>query len=227
VIEPQGEGRSALWIYKQLGERLGISDFFQYKDEEDYLAQQLNPLGVTLDEVRNKGYAELPSSESNPYKWNTPSGKIELKSGALESAGFSALPEWEEPPTPEPGQFFLLTGKSARQTQFGTQNNVLLHKYEDEPSLWMNAKIAATKGFKNNDLVEVTSSVGKIYVKLQSTQAIRPDSVYMTPGYGHLSKGLTTAYGLGSSDSDLRVTYVDPVSGGQALSQTFVSVKKA
>ncbi len=38
VIEPQGEGKSALWIYKQLGTRLGLSDFFQYKDEQDYLA---------------------------------------------------------------------------------------------------------------------------------------------------------------------------------------------
>ena len=49
----------------------------------------------------------------------------------------------------------------------------------------------------------------------------------MTPGFGHLSKGLTTAYGLGECDSDLHVTYTDPVSGGQALSQTFVSVQKA
>ncbi len=45
VIEPQGEARSALWIYKELGKRLGLGDFFQYKDEEDYLAQQLAPLG--------------------------------------------------------------------------------------------------------------------------------------------------------------------------------------
>ncbi|MBZ0289615.1 MAG: molybdopterin-dependent oxidoreductase, partial [Anaerolineae bacterium] len=28
VIEPQGETRSALWIYKQLGERLGLGDYF-------------------------------------------------------------------------------------------------------------------------------------------------------------------------------------------------------
>jgi thiosulfate reductase/polysulfide reductase chain A len=39
--------------------------------------------------------------------------------------------------------------------------------------------------------------------------------------------GLTTAYGLGASDSDLHVTHTDPISGGQALSQTFVTVKKA
>jgi thiosulfate reductase/polysulfide reductase chain A len=38
---------------------------------------------------------------------------------------------------------------------------------------------------------------------------------------------LRTAYGVGASDSVLHVTYTDPISGGQALSQTFVSVKKA
>ena len=91
----------------------------------------------------------------------------------------------------------------------------------------MNAKTAASQGLKNGDLVEVTSDIGKIYVKLISTEAIRPDCVYMQPGFGHLSKGLTTAYGLGASDSDLHVTYTDPISGGQALSQTFVTVRKA
>ncbi len=128
---------------------------------------------------------------------------------------------------PEAGKFYLLTGKSARQTQFGTQNNLLLHKYEDEPRLWMNATAAADQGLRDNNLVLVRSDVGEIHVKLLVTQAIRPDCVYMTPGYGHLSMGLTTAYGLGSSDSDVRVTFTDPISGGQALSQTFVTVSKA
>jgi thiosulfate reductase/polysulfide reductase chain A len=75
--------------------------------------------------------------------------------------------------------------------------------------------------------VEVASEVGKIRIRLEVTQAIRPDCVYLTPGYGHLSIGLTTAFGVGASDSDLHVTYTDPISGSQALSQTFVTVKKA
>ena len=230
VIEPQGEARSALWIYKQLGQRLGISDFFQYKDEEDYLRQQLAPTRVSLEELRASGYADMSQtkkSEANkaPH-WNTPSGKIEIKSALLAKAGYAALPAWEEPLAPRGGQFYLLTGKGARQTQFGTQNNKLLHKYEDEQRLWMNAKTAASLGLKDNDLVEVKSEVGKVYVKLEATQAIRPDCVYLMPGFGHISKGLTTAYGLGASDSDLHITYTDPVSGSQALSQTFVTVKK-
>jgi thiosulfate reductase/polysulfide reductase chain A len=230
VIEPQGEAKSALWIYKQLGERLGLGDFFQYTDEEDYLRQQLAPLGVSLEDVRAKGYAEMAETphvgETSELSWNTPSGKIELYSDTLAKVGFPGVPTWEEPPQPAEGQFYLLTGKVAQSTQFATQNNQLLHKYSDEPRLWMNVNTAKNLGLADNDLVEVTSTVGKVHIKLEATQAIRPDCVYLTPGYGHLSKGLTIAYGIGASDSDLHVTYTDPISGGQALSQTFVTVKK-
>ncbi len=228
VIEPQGEAKSALWIYKQLGERLGLGDFFQYEDEEDYIRQQLKPLGVSLEDVKLKGYAEMPAEESDgEITFNTPSGKIEVYSETLKNAGFSAWPTWEEPLMPAENEFYLLTGKVAQQTQFGTQNNQLLHKYSDEPRLWMNAQTAAKLGLATDDWVEVTSPVGAVHVILLATEAIRPDCVYMTPGYGHLSKGLTTAFGVGASDSALHVTYTDPISGGQALSQTFVTVKKA
>ena len=228
VIEPQGESKSALWIYKQLGERLGLGDFFQYVDEEDYLRQQLAPLGVSLEEVKAKGYAEMPPEEkSGEIVFNTASGKIEVYSETLAKAGFSPWPTWEEPPVPGENEFYLLTGKVAQQTQFGTQNNQLLHKYSDEPRLWMNAKTAARLGLSDGDWVEISSKVGKAHSKLHATEAIRPDCVYLTPGYGHLSKGLTTAFGVGASDSALHVTYTDPISGGQALTQTFVTVNKA
>ncbi len=228
VIEPQGEAKSALWIYKQLGERLGLGEYFQYEDEEDYINQQLAPLGVSLDEVKEKGYAELPEKdEEEDVTFNTPSGKIEVYSETLKNAGFSPWPTWEAPTMPGENEFYLLTGKVAQHTQFGTQNNQLLHKYSDEPQLWMNPKAAADRGVSTGDWVEVTSPVGKAHIILLATEAIRPDCVYLTPGNGHLSKGLKTAFGVGASDSALHVTYTDPISGGQALSQTFVTVKKA
>ena len=228
VIEPQGEAKSALWIYKQLGERLGLGDYFQYQDEEDYLSQQIAPLGIELSEVKSKGYAEMPESEDDgEISFNTPSGKIEVYSETLKNAGFSPWPTWEAPPAPAGNEFYLLTGKVAQHTQFGTQNNVLLHKYSDEPRLWMNAKTAARLGLSDGDWVVITSPVGKAHSILLATEAIRPDCVFLIPGYGHLSKGLTTGYGIGASNSALHVTYTDPISGSQALSQTFVTVEKA
>ncbi len=230
VIEPQGEAKSALWIYKQLGERLGLGDYFQYADEEDYLRQQLAPLGVTLESIKARGYADLPAEddEAEPeFAWNTPSGKIELYSETLAKVGFPGVPTWEAPPQPPPGQFYLLTGKVAQATQFASQNNQLLHKYADEPRLWMSDTVAADRGLADGDWVEVISDVGTVHIRLKATPAIRPDCVYLTPGYGHVSQALTTAFGVGASDSVLHVTYTDPASGGQALSQTFVTVRKA
>jgi thiosulfate reductase/polysulfide reductase chain A len=228
VIEPQGEAKSALWIYKQLGERLGLGDYFQYTDEEDYIRQQLAPLGLDFEALRQKGYATPTGDPGNNSQivFNTPSGKIEVYSETLGKAGFSPWPTWEEPPYPQAGEFYLLTGKVGQHSQFATQNNRLLHKYQDEPRLWINPISASKVGLKDNDTVEVQSKVGSLRIPLLVTQAIRPDCVYMTPGYGHLSMGLTEAYGEGACDSDLHVTYTDPISGGQALSQTFVKVKK-
>jgi len=227
VVESQGESKSALWIYKELGKRLGLADFFQYEDEVDYIRQQLEPLGFGMDEIRSHGYVSPPKQEkSEEIHFNTPSGKVEVYSEALEKQGFSPLPTWEEPPQPKPGEFYLLTGKVGQHTQFGTQNNQLLNKYQDEPRLWMNPESADTLGLKDWDIVEVTSPIGSVKIHLYVTPAIRNDCVCMTPGFGHLSKGLRTAFGVGASDSVLHVTYVDPISGGQALSQTFVSVKK-
>jgi len=78
-----------------------------------------------------------------------------------------------------------------------------------------------------NELVRVRSEVGEVVLPALVTEGIRPDCVYMTPGYGHLSKGLRNAYNHGASDSEVHVTYTDPISGGQALTQTFVTVEKA
>ncbi len=159
--------------------------------------------------------------------FNTPSGKIEIYSETLKKAGFSAWPTWEEPPYPKPGEFYLLTGKVGQHTQMATHNNAILHKYEDKPRLWLHTSAAKERGVQTDDFVRVKSEVGEVVVETLVTEGIRPDCVYLTPGYGHLSKGLRIAYRHGVSDSDVHVTHTDPVSGGQALSETFVTVEKA
>ena len=230
VIEPLGNGRSALWIYKQLGERLGLGDYFQYEDEEDYIRQQLAPTGISLVQLQQHGYAELLKEEEQERQmstnFNTPSGKIEIYSETLARAGFSGWPTWEEPPEPGENQFYLLTGKVAQHTQMATQNNRYLNQVYQDPGLWINATVAAERGIADGEVVRVSSEVGEVTVAAHVTEAIRPDCVFLTAGFGHLSKGMRTAYGQGVSDSELHVTYSDPVSGGQALSQTFVRVSR-
>jgi formylmethanofuran dehydrogenase subunit E len=118
VIEPLGQSRSALWIYRPLGERLGLGDFFQYEDEVDYIRQQLLPwterIGVTLDQLQQTGYFEVPGEDTGPsYRWDTSSGKVELASGTLRNAGYDPIPTWVDPPEPKDSEFHLLTARWA------------------------------------------------------------------------------------------------------------------
>ena len=230
AIEPLFDSKPGLWIFKELGKRLGLGEYFNYKDEEDYLKAQLKPLPITLDELKKKGFyeaAEKDEKKSNEKTFHTLSGKIELSSTVLKRLGHSGVPKWEKPPRPEPDEFYLLTGKVALHTQFFTQNNKLLTDLFPENPLWISTTAAQKRGIKTGDWVWVESRVGKVKTKALVTEGIRPDCVFMVTGFGHFSKGLRTAFRRGVSDSDLHETVTDPLSGGQALSETFVRVYKA
>ncbi len=230
VVQPQGEARSALWIYRELGKRLGLEEFFQYTDEEDYIRQQLAPHKVSLEHMKQVGYFEykVEKPASAEKHWETPSGKVEIASETLRNGGYSAVPTWEAPPEPPEGRFYLLTGKVAQHTQFATQNNAYLNEVDyNTRDLWMHPSAAAKRGIKTGDTVLVKSQAGEVEIKVWLTEGIRPDCVYMAPGYGHASKGLKKAYKRGVSSSLVHVTVTDPISGGQALTQTFVTVEKA
>lgn len=229
VIEPLYESKPGLWIFKELGRRLGLADFFQYEDEEDYLRQQLAPLDISLEELKAQGFYPLPGHGNGDGEliFNTPSGKIELASQTLADNGFSPVPVWEEPVRNEPGTFYLLSGKVAQHTQCATQGNQLLHERVPTNPLWINPRPAAERGIQDGDEVWVESEVGRVQAVAQVTEKIRPDCVYLSPGFGHVSKALTTSYGQGTSDGSLHLSFIDPRSGSQALSQTCVTVEKA
>ncbi len=231
AVEPHGESKSGLWIFKELGKRLGLADFFQYEDEEDYIRQQIAPLGISLEALKAKGFYTAPSDPAaegeTAFTFNTPSGKIELASETLRKSGFPAVPVWDPPDPNAADEFYLLSGKMAQHTQFATHNNQLLHERRPDNPMWIHPKPAARRGLKDGDEAWVESAGGRVKVTVHVTERIRADSVYMAPGFGHVSKGLTTAYGEGVSDSDLHLTFTEPVSGSQALSQTCVTVTKA
>ncbi len=234
VVAPMYESKPGLWIFKELGERLGLGDYFQYQDEEDYLRKQLEPLGVTLEELKELGHFPMPRGESAAgeeetpaLSWNTPSGKVELASEVLRNSEFPPTPIWEEPPAAPADQFYLLTGKVAQHTQFATQNNWLLHERVPDNPLWIHPDPARDRGIESGDEVWVESPGGRVKTVALVTERIRPDCVYMTPGFGKVSKGMSLAYRAGVSDSDLHLSFIDEISGSQALSQTTVTVTKA
>lgn len=230
VIEPLYDTKSSLIIYKELAEKLGLREFLPYKDEVDLLSKQLKPFPVSLEELQRVGHYEaenLKADHSKDFEFQTSSGKIEISSGIMAQMGKKAVPTWNEPPRPEEGQYYLLTGKTAQHSQMFTQNNRWLLEVFSVNRAWLHTSVATKIGVKTDDDVVVESEVGKVSIKAYVTEGIRPDCIFMVGGFGHISKGLKFAYGLGASDSALHKTVTDPISGGSSLSETFVTVRKA
>jgi thiosulfate reductase/polysulfide reductase chain A len=225
------DSKPAVEILKLLGERLGLKEYFNYKDGEDYVRQQLKPLNISLEELKWRGHYEAPShgksGDHEEMVFQTASGNIEIFSETLNQVGFDAVPKWKEISRPDQGKFYLLTGKVAQMTQASTQNNQWLSELVPENQLWIHPSAASIRGIHDGELVTVESEVGTMQVKAMVTEGIRPDCVWTNFGYGHMSKGLRTTYAKGGQSSNVHKSLTDPISGSQALSQTMVSVYPA
>jgi len=94
-------------------------------------------------------------------------------------------------------------------------------------TLWLHPQEASRNGLSDGQMVLVKSPVGEERLRLEVTEKIRPDTVYMCHGFGVLSKGLTKIYGKGGCDANLLEDRVCPISGNVAMHHTFVEILPA
>ena len=236
TVEPLWESKPSWWITKELGNKLGLANYFPWKDGEEYLARRCEAGGIDFAELKQKGVI-VKTDKSAPYitdanepEFGTPSGKIELYSKQLAEKGFDPAPKFTRHPQPPAGHFRLLFGRSPLHTFSRTTNNFMLTDLQKENALWINTKRGKELGLKNGEYVSLVNqdgiqAPGRIKVKL--TQRIREDAVYMYHGFGVHSKGMSRANNQGIADDDLITKYViDPIMGGTAMRGTFVKILK-
>jgi thiosulfate reductase/polysulfide reductase chain A len=232
VVEPRYDTRDGAMILKQIGERLGIGNYFPYENMDELVAWQLEGTGFTMEDFEKKGFVAYGKSQIfwdriDGIKFKTPSGKIEFKSSLLEDAGFESFPAYESMPSPPDGQFRLVVGRNALHTHISTQNNPYLHELCPENAIWINEKKAKELGIEDGDVVEVASKVGSGTIKAMVTDLIHPEAVFMLHGFGHESEKAGRSYGKGVADGVLMENISDMIGGSPALHETFVSVKPA
>jgi thiosulfate reductase/polysulfide reductase chain A len=232
AVPPRYDTREGAMILKQIGERIGIGEFFPYESMDDLVNWQLEGTGFTVEDFAAKGFVAYGQ---NPIFWDrfaelkfkTPSGKIEVKSSLLEDAGFESLPEYVPITSPEPGTFRLVVGRNALHTHVSTQNNPYLNDLCGENQLWINVDKAAELGIKDGAEVEVASKAGSGRIKAKTTDLIHPETVFMFHGFGHGAQRAARSYNKGLSDALLQENKSDLVGGSPALHDTFVTVKAA
>ncbi|MFW9861802.1 MAG: molybdopterin-dependent oxidoreductase [Candidatus Thorarchaeota archaeon] len=102
IVEPEGEARDELEIWKGLAERLGMDEHFRLTsrdamklalDSDECKHITLEDLMKNPEGIRTKA----PSIPFSDFIFNTPTKKAELYSTELEDLGYDPLPFHEEP----------------------------------------------------------------------------------------------------------------------------------
>jgi thiosulfate reductase/polysulfide reductase chain A len=231
VVEEPNDQKPNWWMAKKLAEKLGLQEYFPWKNIEEYLDTRLKAAGHSLSELKEKGIIKGPKQPIyfedgiEPSFW-TPSGKIEFYSTQLAAAGFDPVPRYTKHPEPPAGYFRLLYGRAPVHTFSKTQSNPLLRDMMSENELWVNADIAGKYGLKTGDRIKLKNSDGIVSndIKVKATERIRPDCVYMVHGFGQKSRQLRSTYNKGASDAELITQYkTDPLMGGTGMNVNFVT----
>lgn len=233
VIEEPNDQKPNWWIAKKLAEKLGLENYFPWKDIEEYLDTRLKAAGLSLDELKKTGIIKAPEKpiyfeDGVEPEFATPSGKIEFYSDQLAQSGFDPVPRYTKHEQPPEGYFRLLYGRAPVHTFSKTQSNPLLRDMMSENELWINADMAAKIGIHNGQKVRLKNQDGVLSdpIKVKATERIRKDCVYMVHGFGQKSRQLRSTYKKGASDAELITKYyTDPLMGGTAMNVNFVTIE--
>ena len=235
ALRPRFDSRPAWWIFRELGRRMGVGQYFDYETIEDLWKYQLEGTQVSIDELRAKGFVSLAAQpiiadRANGLRFKTPSGKIEIVSASLAEMGIDSLAPFA-PPEPLAGdRFRLLFGRPATLTHGQTSNNPLLADLHADNPLWIHPARASALDISTGEPVEITNGGFSAVMRAEVTPSIHPDAVFMLHGFGRTVPAQSRAFKKGVADQHLQVGMLDefdPAGGGSAMTETIVRVRRA
>jgi thiosulfate reductase/polysulfide reductase chain A len=213
-----------------------LEKYFPWNDIEEYLDTRLKALGLSLEELKEKGVITLDErfplyfEDGIEPQFYTPSGKIELSSEMLEAYGFDPVPKYTHHEEPPEGYYRLLYGRAPMHSFARTTNNPILFEMMSENEVWISSIVAKLHGIRNGEYVVLVNQDGvkSNKIKAKVTQRIRNDCVYMVHGFGHTDKRMKRAYGRGADDNQLLTkVHYDPIMGGTGMRGNFVTFEPA
>jgi len=230
ILEAPGETRPVPWILRELGSRLGLADFFPWRDTEDVLDALLDAPAsrhATVAALRAEGgirALEVSHVAHPDLAFPTPSGKLELYSERAESFGLPPLPVYE----PLPSDAYPLTLRQGRTLThfhgFYDHGQALptLAAADPEPVLWMAPADAALRSLADGAAIVVKNARGEMTARAHVTARVPAGTVWMRDGW----RGLNT---LTSGDAIIPDDAVDALgfSAGQAGFDARVEVTAA
>lgn len=206
VIQPVGEARNDYLIISGLAQSLGYGHLFP-QTEEEMIRLALEDSGYSLEDVRKTGgRVRIPTPMMEYKKWQkgglrkdgkpgfeTPTGKFEIHSTALEEYGYEPLPKYIEPlegpignPKLSEKYPLVLTTGARPQGDFRSQHHDIESLVCDnpEPIAEINIADAKQRGIANGDLVKVRTARGSVPFRARVSADIVKGAVECMMGGG-------------------------------------------
>lgn len=227
VIPCVGESLPNTEIFRRLAARFGFDDpIFRESDAalmeaamdgDDPRMQGHAPSKVPLDRaLRITLAAAKPNIMCDTVRPATPSGKIELYSEEMERLYGRGAPMFE--PVPQDMPFVLISPSSSKRTNAtfggcGPSGGLEI--------LEINPADAAARGLEAGDEVDVWNARGRVALKIEVTDAVRPGVLYSPKGtWLKTSRTGLTVNAL--IPSDIRAD----IEHGAAYNETFVDIER-
>ena len=253
AVEPLAERRSDTWVIFELAMRMGFGDDFWGGDVEAAFAYQLEPTGMTLDELKShaggvtlesprryRKYADA-DGEGHPKGFNNPSGRVEIYSHRMARHGFPPLPEYHEPAVspasrPDVAAEYPLVLTNAKFTTFvHSQHRTLpsLRKAAPEPTAELHPDTAGEHGVEHKQWMVVESPKGAVKVRANLTARIIPGVVCLQHGWWQPCRELELPghdpfSGIGANPNGLvDAEHRDPISGSLPHRSSLCRVRPA
>ena len=219
-------------IITELSAAMGLEKYFNFTREE-LVAAMLRPLGITDEELRQKGTITFPSTFEKVPKFSTDTKKVELYSKPFAENGYDPVPKWIPPLSkaePTGDSFVLITGKQGFMSHTTTAGDPYLLEIAKKYGLervWINADRARRLGIKDGDLVEISSPKASRKLKAKVTERIHPEAAFIPLGYGRYSPWMAVGKDFGVSPNDFAPFRVEEIAGHAVMQDVLLKIRKA
>ena len=235
ALAPEGECRSLITFLRELARRLGVENFFPWRDEEDYVNALLvaqktaggEPL-IVAELRRRGGYWQKNGLSHIAYRdhvFATPSHKIEFWSERARQAGLSALPSYTAPAKAVYPLRFCQGRTLTAFHAFFDEGQALptLARANPGPQLWIHPQDAQQRHIANDAPIVIANQRGQFEARAHVTDDVLPGVVWMRDGWAGVNRVTSGAPIVSPAAS----TIVPEAPGGQAAYEAWVEVRSA
>ncbi len=181
MVDPVGDCRADYDIAFDLACRLGHADAFFGGSIEAGWNHQLEPVGLSLDDLRAAPAGisvpqPCPERKFTATGFATPTGRVELYSEQLLQHGQPPLPAYVEPDGWESGRpLRLVTAKSGWFVHSSHRHVASLRRRSPDPLVEISTAAAAQRGISAGDWVVVETAHGRASLRVRLDPTLQDD----------------------------------------------------